>query len=340
MSESTASFWFDGWRQISAGVVVRMHVSSQRLNPPRAGVAALPAHDSYHLLGSGHRITRSGATLYVRETPEPVRIPKVVYLHGLGASGTTWDRLAPLLSPHAPGWAIDFPGSGRSRPLPSGQCTPAAYAQAVLSFLAESPEPIHLIGHSLGALVALMIATEKPELIRSLTLISPALPTFHLARTIFKPQGAVSQLTGAIRLPMARTPTPLERAKRMMELCSGDPSKVPEERTNRLAEEIVERDNLPWWQDSYRRTRRALLCNWLHPWRLWSEVSRVTSPTLVVSGGRDRIVPPEVARRAALLLPVGKLLHLPQAGHIPHVDQPMEVAQAIVAMWQPVRNGQ
>src|SRR6185436_866657 len=99
-----------------------------------------------------------------------------VYVHGLGGSATNWTDLAALLGPRAAGTAVDLPGFGRSRPPAGFDFTPATHADALLCFLAGRNEPVHLLGNSLGGAIAISVAARRPELVRTLTLVSPAMP--------------------------------------------------------------------------------------------------------------------------------------------------------------------
>ena len=84
--------------------------------------------------------------------------PLLVLLHGLGANGTVWDGLRPFLAKHWPGrWIIpDFRGHGRSfHRAPYGI---GIHASDVASLLKQDEE-VTLIGHSMGGVVAIALAT-------------------------------------------------------------------------------------------------------------------------------------------------------------------------------------
>jgi len=103
----------------------------------------------------------------------------VLLLHSSASSGAQWRPLIDILQS---GWRVlapDLPGYGQTErrpgPASSGFADEAALVEAVA---AESAEPIHLVGHSYGAAVALRFAADRPEQLRSLTLIEPV--AFHL----------------------------------------------------------------------------------------------------------------------------------------------------------------
>ena len=60
-----------------------------------------------------------------------------------------------------------------TRPPAAPDYTPAGHADALLRFLAGRGRPVHLLGNSLGGAIALVVAARRPELVRTLTLVSP-----------------------------------------------------------------------------------------------------------------------------------------------------------------------
>src|SRR5207248_11714281 len=73
--------------------------------------------------------------------------------------------------------AMDLPGNGYSPPPPDGDYSVRAQAAVVARLIEERGRgPVHLIGNSLGGAVCTRLAAHRPDLVRTLTLISPALP--------------------------------------------------------------------------------------------------------------------------------------------------------------------
>src|SRR3954452_2352654 len=102
--------------------------------------------------------------------------PAVVLVHGLGGSHLNWDLFAPLLSPHARVRALDLPGFGRSEP--GGRNASVQSNVAVLQrFLAEVVgEPAILVGNSMGGMISILTAGERPDAVAGLVLLDPAVP--------------------------------------------------------------------------------------------------------------------------------------------------------------------
>lgn len=104
--------------------------------------------------------------------------PRMVLLHGLTDSGSTWPD---LISRYRPDWhliALDLRGHGDSPRFAPAELsdTPSVMLADVLTVLDSQPEPVALIGHSLGGNLALHAALARPDRIRALVLEDPARP--------------------------------------------------------------------------------------------------------------------------------------------------------------------
>lgn len=303
----------------------------------------LPPLDLHQPPWPGRDISSGGVTLHARETPGPDGATTAVYLHGLSGSGTNWTDLAAQLAPHAPGLALDLPGFGRSAPLASRLYTPEAHADAVLCFLAGQGRPVHLLGNSMGGAIALVVAARRPELVRTLTLLAPAMPDRRPdPRRMSDPRmalAAIPWLRTRVGRRLAQV-TPRERVEQMLRLCFGDPNSVVEHRIEEAIREAGERALQPWAGEALWQTAVGMITGWFAGPRLWSVAARVSVPTLVVWGGRDRLVSPRLAKRTTATLRSGRLLAMPEVGHIPQIERPVTVARAVLGMWRAVEEGQ
>lgn len=296
----------------------------------------LPEHDPHQQPWPGREVTAGGVTLHVRETPGPEGT-EAVYVHGLSGSATNWTDLAALLRTRAAGTAVDLPGFGRSRPTASRDYSPAAHADALLCFLAGRGRRVHLLGNSLGGAIAMTVAARRPELVRTLTLVSPAMPDRRPdPRRLSDPRLALALVPGRIgrraRAELAAL-DPRVRAQQMVRICFGDPSLALPHRLDEAAAEHVARAQLEWAGEALERTTKAMIASWWWGESLWSVAARVQAPTLVLWGGRDRLVSPRLAPRTAATIPRGRMLMLPEAGHVAQIETPEEVARAVAAFW-------
>nr|WP_218889768.1 alpha/beta fold hydrolase [Saccharopolyspora hordei] len=276
--------------------------------------------------------------LHVRETPGPSATAETaVHLHGLAGSATNWTDLAAVLAGRLRSIAVDLPGFGRTEPPRAFPFTRQANADVVIELLAQLPGPVHLTGNSFGAAVAVEVAARRPDLVSTLTLVSPAVPDLRLdPRRMSDPRIALAMVPvlGARTRRRLATTTPAERAAQLIRLCFADPSVVPPHRFAEAVEEFAERDGLPWAGHALGRTTVELVRSWLVPptKSLWRLLSQVSAPALVVWGAADRVVSVRRAPRTARLLPRGRLLVLPRTGHVAQVERPTVVARAVLGL--------
>jgi pimeloyl-ACP methyl ester carboxylesterase len=309
--------------------------------PPLADPATLAPADPHQAAWPGSEVTSGGVTLHVRETPGPQDTP-AVYVHGLSGSATNWTDLAALLATRAAGTAVDLPGFGLSRPLASRDYSPAGHADALLCFLAGRGRPVHLVGNSFGGAVALTVAARRPELVRTLTLVSPAMPDLRPdPRRVSDPRLLLALLPVIGKRARAELAAmdPRTRAEQVVRLCFGDPAAAPEHRMAEAAAEYAARSRMAWAHEAAERTGKAMVAGWLRGESLWSVAARVQAPTLVVWGDRDRLVAPRLAGRTTAAIRGSRLLVLPGVGHVAQIEVPGTVARAVAGMWDAVEAG-
>lgn len=271
--------------------------------------------------------------LHVRRTPALGNEPAVL-VHGLGGAATNWTDLMGLLAPSFDCAALDLPGFGWSPP-------PTSYAlrthvRAVIALLERQGRgPAHLFGNSLGGAVATRVAARRPDLVRSLTLVSPALPSLRPRRGLDPrmPLLAVPGLSRLLARRMAEV-TPAQRAQLVIELCFFDPAAVPAQRRQEAIDEVARRQQLGHAEAALAGSLRGLLAAWLERGdrNLWREARAVRVPTLLVWGTGDKLVDVSLAPRALAAFPSSRLLVLPDVGHVAQMEQPETVARAFMAM--------
>ncbi|MFE2966370.1 alpha/beta fold hydrolase [Streptomyces sp. NPDC059340] len=273
-----------------------------------------------------------GITLTVRSRP-PVRegLPPALYVHGLGGSSQNWSALMPLLDGLVDSEALDLPGFGDSPPPDDGNYSVTGHARAVIRYLdAAERGPVHLFGNSLGGAVATRVAAVRPDLVETLTLISPALPEIRAQRTAWPT--ALLSVPGVARLftRLTKDWSAEQRVRGVMALCYGDPGMVTAEGFRDAVEEMERRLALPYFWDAMARSSRGLVNAYTLGGQhgLWRQAERVLAPTLLVYGGRDQLVAYRMARRAARAFRDSRLLSLPDAGHVAMMEYPETVASA------------
>ncbi|GAA0406537.1 alpha/beta hydrolase [Acrocarpospora corrugata] len=263
--------------------------------------------------------------LNVRATPEgpPER---AVFVHGLAGSATNWTDLMALLADDVAGYAVDLPGAGHSPAPADGDYSIHAHARAVTRLIEHLDVPVHLFGNSLGGAVAVRLAAARPELVRSLTLVSPALPDLlprlgparvAMSVTPVLAEWAVKRLTA---VPAER------RIQATLEMCYADLARVHPARLQEAIEELRRRDGLPYAAGALIASARGIVREYFKN-DLWREAARIPVPTLVVHGGRDRLVDARMAIRAGRTFPNVRIVTLPKAGHVAQMEFPEVVAR-------------
>ncbi|MER5883524.1 alpha/beta hydrolase [Streptomyces sp. NPDC001941] len=277
-------------------------------------------------------VSLPGLTLSVRSRPPAATgLPPALYVHGLGGSSLNWSALMPLLADTVDGEALDLPGFGDSPPPDDGDYSVTGHARAVIRLLDSGGRgPVHLLGNSLGGAVATRVAAVRPDLVRTLTLVSPALPEIRAQRSAWPT--AVLAVPGVARLfaRVSRDWTPEQRVRGVMSLCYGDPARVTDEGLREAVEEMERRLELPYFWDAMARSARGIVDAYTLGGQhgLWRQAQRVLAPTLLVYGGRDQLVSYRMAGRAAAAFRDSRLLTLPNAGHVAMMEYPETVAQA------------
>jgi pimeloyl-ACP methyl ester carboxylesterase len=272
--------------------------------------------------------------VYVRGVPPGPGEPALC-VHGLEGSSRNWTDLMDLLRPALACEAVDLPGFGNSRPRPDGASSIAALAQTVTALIGQLGRgPVHLIGNSLGGAVCVKIAARRPELVRTLTLVSPALPDSRPRLDLLRFPVMSLPLVGTRVLRRLQVTPPEHRVADVIATCYCDPARFPPERFAAEVAELTRRDSLGYGQSVLVGSLRTLTAETMRVgrWSAWRDAARITAPSLVIYGSHDRLVDPRMAGRAAHAFAHGRIVVLPRTGHLAHMEHPHLVAAEIEAL--------
>jgi pimeloyl-ACP methyl ester carboxylesterase len=288
----------------------------------------------------GELVSLGGHQVYLRSVPGPGE--PALCVHGLEGSSRNWTDLMDLLRPGLACEALDLPGFGDSPPRPDGRYSIAALAQTVAALIERQDRgPVHLIGNSLGGAVCVKVAASRPELIRTLTLISPALPDSHPRLDRLRLPLLTVPWLGARLLRKYQAISPEHRVADVITNCYYDPGLFPRARFAAEVDELTRRDSLGYAAAALVGSIRTLTAETLRVGhaQAWRDAERISAPTLVIYGSRDRLVDPRMAGRAAHAFSDGRIVVLPRTGHVAHMERPDVVAAEIAVLLAAGRAG-
>ena len=247
---------------------------------------------------------------------EPVEDPPtLVLVHGLGYARPGWGVLPDLLARHVRVVLLDNRGIGGSD-VPPGPYTAAQMAGDVVAVLdAAGLRRAHVLGSSLGGMVAQELAITHPERVERLVLLSTT-PGGGDAHPM--PQRTVDLLT---RMPEMEPHAAL-RAAVANALAPGHAGRDPA-----LVDRIVEmrladpQDPAGWQAQAHAGTT----------YDGGSRLGEVTAPTLVLHGDQDVVVAPENGELLARRIPDARLEVLEGHGHLPFWEAPDAIAASVLA---------
>lgn len=242
--------------------------------------------------------------------------PAVIIAHCSSASHKEW---LPLIEKLALEWRVlapDFIGYGQSDAWPENKVFTGQADLAVLLELAKKTKrPIHLVGHSYGAALALEAAREFGPKVQSLTLIEPV--SFNLLRVERRPEWTEVERLGLAVLSAVSRGNEREAAAAFMRYWLG---------------------RLRWWlsPEKFKAAITATIHKvalefmiTIEAGRRLSDYASVTAPTLLIVGGKTRAPARAVIDMLSTTLPNATVTVLKGAGHMSPFTHPSEVNRLI-----------
>lgn len=236
----------------------------------------------------------------------------LLLIMGLGGSHREWRRVLPALSEKYR--VITFDNRGTGETLAAGEpfTIPGMAADAKAVLEAAGAESAHVLGMSMGGMIAQELALAYPEKIRSLI----------LAVTYCGGRQAViagPEVLFALQAGGARTPEDAFWAMAPFIYDAATPRA-------RLAEDLAARaGKFTALADFMRQLQAIMTWSGTHP-----RLSKINIPTFVLHGKNDRLIPAANARILAAAIPCAELFELENSGHIFTTDQPERSVAAIL----------
>jgi pimeloyl-ACP methyl ester carboxylesterase len=257
---------------------------------------------------------------------------RMLLLHGLGGTLLHWELVAGGLADRfgAVVTAIDLAGFGRTR-ASSEQATVAANARLVTALL-ERYGSAEIVGNSMGAAVATIVAAGRPELVTRLLLVTPVLPqpTWPDPPVAILPHNWPAAIPGvgplAVKAYAQATSDELVVDGKLRRSFF-DVRRVDPRIRARLIELTRERRSFDEAPYAYAAATRSMFWYLTAPAGSARDIARVRCPTVIVHGEQDRLVPLRLAQAALRRRPDWALKILRSCGHMPQLERP----QALIA---------
>jgi pimeloyl-ACP methyl ester carboxylesterase len=247
-----------------------------------------------------------------RDDPHPILL-----LHGTGASLHTWQGWTEALRREHRVIRFDLPGFGLTGPSPDGVYTVDRYVDTVLAVAdALGVRRFVIAGNSLGGQVAWATTVLHPERVERLILVdasgypyqSQSVPLgFRLART---------PVLGVL----LRDVLPRWLVESSVRNVYGDPSRVTPALVDRYFDLTTREGNRGSLVARFQQTQPGPLAQRVHEIRV---------PTLILWGGRDRLIPPGLGERFAREIPGSRLVVFDALGHVPQEEDPAQTVEAV-----------
>jgi 3-oxoadipate enol-lactonase len=234
-------------------------------------------------------------------------VTPLVFLHGVGGGHHAWEQQLPYFAGLGyPSHAWDQPGYGHS---PAVEPYDLEHISASLARLIESlgSEPVALVGHSMGGMIAQETYARHPQLVKALALCFTS-PAFAGGSSEFTKQFIAARIG------------PLDEGKSMAEIAA---QLIPTMGSNsKLAEQLMA--GVP--PETYRKAVRLLTT-----FDRRKELAGIKVPTLLIAGSEDKTAPPSVMERMAQKIPGAEYALIPDCGHLGPMDRPEEFNAALLA---------
>lgn len=222
----------------------------------------------------------------------------LLFVHGSGGDHHVWEGQMQQLPPHFSGVAIDLPGHAASEGPILNTIVEGARWLSELPALLNLPRPLWLVGHSMGAALAISTALDYAPQVDGLILI-----------------GAGSRLRVLPAMLEALRAGKLDPAFLRAGFSPATPAAIWEKELlsgKQVAPEIFYNDFTAC--DRFDRS---------------ADIANISLPTLVIVGEDDNLTPLKYAQQLHTHISGSELVVIPQAGHLVMLEKPAEVSQAI-----------
>ncbi len=238
----------------------------------------------------------------------------VLFIHGLGSSTRDWEYQTAFFARYFQTITIDLRGHGQSE-KPRGPYAMSQFAADTAALIQQlGVVPVHVVGLSLGGMVAFQLAVDVPDLVRSLVIINsgPEIPAYTFRQRL----GALKNYIKRVLIVR------LAGMRKMGETLATDLLSAPEQAELRRV--FVERwaENDP---SAYLAALRAI-----GGWNVSAHLPALSVPTLIVSADQD-YTPVAFKQQYAAQMPRAELFVVRDSRHMTSIERPQALNAALMA---------
>jgi pimeloyl-ACP methyl ester carboxylesterase len=265
----------------------------------------------------------AGLNVHMRDEGPADDPTPVVLLHGTGSSLHAWDGWVEALKETRRVIRFDLPGFGLTGPSPARIYTLDNDARVVIALLDRLAIKRCVIGgNSLGGAVAWRTALAHPCRVEKLILVDAVgYPDHSISIPIGYRLAQMPALTWLLKNTLPRS-----LVKQGLHNIFGDPKRVTQEMIDRAVDLNQREGNRQALVERLRQRRPSALCE---------RIPELTVPTLILWGGRDRLIPPDDAKRFHRDIAGSTLVIFDDLGHAPEEEDPVRTVEAVKRFLDP-----
>ena len=257
----------------------------------------------------------------------------VILIHGLGDEADTWRHVFPGIAKTRRVVAPDLPGFGRS--VARGHPSIERHAKAVRALLPETGKAI-LVGNSLGAAIAELVAFREPDRVAALALIDGGLPSGGA----LTPGLIASLFPGVIERGYRAWRHDHEGAYRSLDPYYANLESLSQSDRDFLRARVIERVESETQCRAYGSSFRSYLRTAIFRSAWYARrLAALKVPLLVVWGERDRIIPISARDSLLALRPDTRAETVPESGHLPHQERHHETGEILSRFFDEIDQG-
>lgn len=262
--------------------------------------------------------------------------PPLVLVHGIGASYLSWQPVVELLAQTYRVLVLDLIGFGFTPPH-GRKTTVRRNAEFLIEFVETMTDgPATLVGNSMGGLVSMLAAVERPEIVDRLILVNPALPVVKLRSISRDSQRLVLPLVPMFGNTAARyyyhERSPEQEVDDTLRLVLSRGAEIDPIYRAAAIEMARARREMEWNVEAFTDAARSIAMELGSRRKFGRLLHQVSQPTLLIHGAQDRVVPIASARWAADQRPDWAFRLLDAVGHTPQIEDPA-LFVALVEDW-------